>query len=457
MERVVKSVGYLKGFLNSGNKRSAGVKKNILASFFIKGTSIGISLLLVPLTINYVNPSQYGIWITLSSIVAWFSFFDIGFGNGFRNKFAIARANQDTQLAKTYVSTVYAFITLIFVGVWLLFFIANQFIDWNRFLNLRKNRVDELSLIVLITFTFFCLQFVLRLISTVVTADQQPAKASLLDTLGQVVSLILIFAITRYSEGSLLILSIGLGSAPVLVLIGANLYFFSTTYKAVRPSFSFVKLDYAKDIMNLGVKFFVIQIAGIIQYETTNVLIARFFGTYEVTAYNIAYKYFNILNMAFAIFLIPFWSSVTDAYAKHDLAWIRNSVKRYLTVWSGLLVLGLGMLMISGLVYDLWLGKGKVIVSFDISFWSMAFLLLSMFANIFVYVINGIGAVKLQFLMCFLSPLLFLASAYILVKQFHFGVSAILVSSIISNVNGFILAPIQYRNIMAGKKGIWIK
>ena len=36
--------------------------------------------------------------LTLSSIIGWFAFFDIGFGNGLRNKFAEAIAKGDHQL-----------------------------------------------------------------------------------------------------------------------------------------------------------------------------------------------------------------------------------------------------------------------------------------------------------------------------------------------------------------------
>ena len=61
--------------INKGHKRSVKAKKNILASFMIKGGSIAISLILVPLTINYVNPTSYGIWLTLSSMVGWFWLF----------------------------------------------------------------------------------------------------------------------------------------------------------------------------------------------------------------------------------------------------------------------------------------------------------------------------------------------------------------------------------------------
>ena len=103
---------FIKTYFTEGHERSIKAKKNILASFLIKGCSIGISLLLVPLTINYVNSSRYGIWLTLSSIVAWLSFFDIGLSQGLRNKFAEARAKNDDSIAQVYVSTTYALLAL---------------------------------------------------------------------------------------------------------------------------------------------------------------------------------------------------------------------------------------------------------------------------------------------------------------------------------------------------------
>ena len=91
-KNITRPVSFIKNLLNKGHSRSVNAKKNILASLVIKGCSIAISLILVPLTIHYVNPTKYGIWLTLSSMVSWFGFFDIGFGNGLRNKFAEAKA-----------------------------------------------------------------------------------------------------------------------------------------------------------------------------------------------------------------------------------------------------------------------------------------------------------------------------------------------------------------------------
>ena len=87
-------------YFTKGNERSVAVKKNIAVSLVLKCISILVSLQVVPLTIGYVNPTKYGIWLTLSSIIAWLSYFDLGFAHGFRNRFAEAKAKGDMKLAK---------------------------------------------------------------------------------------------------------------------------------------------------------------------------------------------------------------------------------------------------------------------------------------------------------------------------------------------------------------------
>ena len=73
-------------FLTSQNVRTASVKKNILASILIKGISIFVSLLIVPITLGYVNSTLYGIWLTISSVMLWLNFFDVGLTLGLKNR-----------------------------------------------------------------------------------------------------------------------------------------------------------------------------------------------------------------------------------------------------------------------------------------------------------------------------------------------------------------------------------
>jgi O-antigen/teichoic acid export membrane protein len=457
-DKILAPLAFLNNIISKGHHRSVKAKKNIVALFFIKGISIATSLIVVPLTLNYINPSRYGIWLTLSSIVAWFSFFEIGLTGSLRNKFAEAKAKGEDNLAQIYVSTTYAILTLIFTIFWVIFLVANHFLNWARILNVSESMQSEISTLAIIVFSYFCLQFVLRIITTLIVANQQPAKSSLIDLLGQIVSFVFIVILVKTTEGSLIKLGIALCLSPILVLIGANLFLFNGLFKKYRPSFSKIKFSYAKDLFNLGLVFFIIQVAGIIQYQTANIIIAQNFGTADVTSYNIVYKYFGVLSMVFMIFLEPFWSASTEAYLKNDIQWIKNGIRRYNQLNIVMIVVGCVMLMLSEKVYRLWLGEGKVIIGFYLSLWGFLYFVVTMFALKYVYFLNGINALRIQFWACIISPLVYIAVAIILIKYYKMGVYALFIASIIANFNGYILSPLQYHMVInKNKKGIWVK
>lgn len=459
MDYLKSKFNLISGLVTKGHERSVKAKKNILASFVIRVCSIIISLVLVPVTINYINPSRYGIWLTLSSIVAWLSFFDIGLTQGLRNKFAEAKAKNDDSIAQVYVSTTYAILGIIFFIIWILFLICNNFLNWSRILNVSENMQSEVTMLAIIVFTYFCLSFVLKIITTILTADQQPAKSSLIDLLGQVFSLIYILILVKTTEGSLVKLGIALCASPLLALIGANLFLFKGIYKKYRPAFSKVKFTYAKGLFNLGLVFFLIQFAGIIQYQTANIIIARNFGTDDVTSYNIVFKYFGVLNMIFGIFILPFWSASTEAYQKNDIQWIKNGIKKYNQLNILLVLAGLAMLIFSKPVYRLWLGEGKVNIPFSLSFWGFLFFNVTIFGGKYVNFLNGISALRIQFLSSMISPFLYIAIAILLIKYYNMGVYSLFIASVIANYNAYLLAPLQYYQIIIKKSrsGIWYK
>jgi O-antigen/teichoic acid export membrane protein len=457
-ERVVDSVNYINSKINKGQERSVKAKKNIIGSFFLKGSSILISIVMVPLAINYVNVSQYGIWLTLSSIVVWFSFFDIGLTQGLRNKFAEAVAKGNDDLAQIYVSTTYAILGIICSSLWIIFLFVNQFLDWSHILNVSESMHREVSILALMVFSYFCLQFVLRIINTLLIANQQPALSSLLTVLGQFFSLVCIFILVKTTEGSLIKLGAVFCFAPLLALALGSIFFFRKSYKKFRPALSKIKFSYAKGLFNLGLVFFVIQIAGIVQYQTANFIIARNFSTADVTSYNIVYKYFGMLEMFFVIFLTPFWSASTEAFLKNDLQWIKKSIKKYNQLNILLFVAGCVMLYFSKTVYDIWLGKGKIDISFYLSLFGFIYFITKLFADTFVSFLNGINALRLQFIACLVSPLIYIAIAFLLINYCKLGPFSLFIASIACNINGFILAPLQYHMIVnKKKKGIWIR
>lgn len=429
-------------YFTTGNERSLKAKQNILAMLALKGGSIVCSLLLVTIVLRYVNADTYGIWLTLSSMVAWISFLDIGLNNGLKNKLSESLANGDIHLAKQYVSTTYALLSIIFIPVMTILLIVTPFIDWNSVLNLPSASSQSLTISICIIIAYFCINFILSTINIVLQAVQRPALSSFQTFCQQILTLAIICILTIATKGDLVILCLCFCISPIIVVSLFNIVLFNKKYKSISPSYNEINFSLASSLLKLGVKFFLIQIAGIVQYQMVNFLIIRNYGSAEVTSYNIAFKYFNVIYMIWTILTTPIWAAVTDAITKGDIQWIKNMVSHYLKFYVFFAFVAFLMLTVSSYAYHIWVGD-SVSVSFSISFWVMIFNLVMMFGTIFVSVLNGAGILNLQTIACIFSPLLFLGLFYFLQRS-GLGVESIIISSVVANFNGLILAPIQY-------------
>ena len=425
-----------------------------MASFFIKGGSILISFFIVPITLGYVDEEIYGIWLTLSSVVAWFSFFDIGLGNGLRNRLAEAWARGDTEKARAYVSTTYAIFLLIFLSLLSIFLVVSQFIDWTKVLNTTIGKAGNLEAVVIVTFSFFCINFVLKLIYTVFLADQRPALKGLMNLIANFISLIVILVLTKTTEGSLLYLAVTIGLSPLIVLIFSNFYFFNKDYKTVRPSFKYIKWKYLNDITGLGIKFFIISISGLIIFSTDNLIITQIFSPKEVTPYNIAFKYFQLIFTVFTIISSPLRSAYTEAYTKEEMKWITQTNRKLFRAWGIMLVVSLFMLAFSKIFYGIWVPG--VEVPFILSLFMWVFVMTRSYGNIYVAFINGVGKIKLQLIAAIVGAILNIPLSYFFAKTLEFGTAGVIMASIICIGFGPILAPIQFKRIINGTAtGIW--
>lgn len=452
---IAQPISFIKSLITKGNERSVKLKKNILILIIIRGLSIVTGFVQLPLTLHYMEPTRYGIWLTLSSIIGWFGFFDIGFGNGLRNRFAESVAKGEHELARIYVSTTYAILSIIIAAILLIFFIINPFLNWAKILNTPSDMAGELSVLVLVVFVFFCLQFVLQLITTLLTANQQPAKASVFNFVGNLISLAIIFILTKTTTGKLIYLAITFGGAPVVALLIASLWLYTHQYKRYAPSFKFVKFTYARSLMSIGIRFFFIQIAFIILYQTSNIIIAQLFGPVAVTPYNIVYKYFGIVTMGFGILITPFWSAFTEAWVKKDVQWMRGTLRKIRIWWFITSCVAIIMLIASPIVYRLWVGS-EINIPFNISLVVAAYVIINSWNAINSHFLNGVGKIKLQLYSGLWGIALNIPMAIFFGKTI--GISGVVLSTVILALINAIWSPIQVKKLLDDKAtGIWNK
>lgn len=437
--------------------RSTIVKNNILASLFVKGGGVLFAFLLVPLAISCLAPMKYGIWITLSSILSWSTFLDVGLGNGLRNKFAEAVAKEDPQLARIYVSTAYFVLGAIVLAIFVVFLVATPFLNWARILNAPTEMASELKTLSIFSAGLFLLKVYLSLIATVLLANQNSAASDSLGFLSNLISFIGVYLLTNIASGSLLLLGVFLSLVPVLVFGFASIFLYFGRYKNFAPSIRLVNMRYARQLANVGVQFFVIQIAVLIIFATGNLIVTQLFGPAEVAPYNIAYRYFSLVPFLFGIILSPFWTGFTEAYCKNDLLWIKSVVRKLILLWLLLAIGVLLMLACSDFVYKIWIGQ-ELRIPFRMSLVMAFFVLVMTWNNIFAFFINGVGKIRLQLYGSVVVGIVVVPLAIYFAKGLALGPEGVMLATAVSLLSGSVLGPVQYWKIINNSAtGIWAK
>lgn len=458
---ITRKLGYqvksIINFLNRGHERSIKAKKNVLASFVFRGFNIALAFLLVPMALSYLGPTRYGIWLTISSITGYLMFFDIGLGSGLRTKFAEAVALEDKKRAKIYVSTTYAIISLIIISFFILFLFINPLLSWTKILNANSNFAHELSILAIIVFGFFSFRFIFQLISTILLSDQRPALRELILLITQFFIVISIFIVLKFTSGSLITFGLVYSATPVIVLILASIYFFKKDYKEYLPSIKYIDFKYYKDLINLGLKFFILKINVIVLLTTDNIIITQLYNPSYVTTYQIAHKYFFLIIMGFSIITSPFWSAVTEAYNKNEFNWIKNSIRKLLYVWIGFMGINFLMLFISGYFYKIWVGD-TVSIPFKLSLGMSLFVLVGTLNSPFASFNNGVGKIKIKAYFALFTSLINIPLSIIFAKFLGLGIMGIILATTVCSSIILIINFIQYVKIINNRaEGIWNK
>lgn len=436
----------LKSFLTKGDERSLKAKKNILALIFIKGINILTGFMVVPLTIHYVSASTYGIWLAISSIVLWISYFDLGLPNGFRNKFAEAIAHDNDILARKYVSTTYALLALIFSFILLLLIGINQFINWSSLLHVSASLQQELHFVFLVICIFFSIRAVASVFIFMLMADQRPAFAAIVQTTGQIAALSTIYVLTITTQASLLCLAFAIAGMPCLAMLAIScISYIVNPYKRFAPNLHFVDFKLAKDILGIGIQFFIITIINLFLLQVINVVISRELGTMAVTQYNISFKYFSVIYMAMELVVTPFWSGFTDAYTKGDYIWMEHMLKKLESAIIACIPVIVLMYWTADTAIWLWVGD-DVVVPHSLSIAMSFFVFFQSAYCVYSNLVNGIGKVTLQLTAFIITGII--AVPLIVFTTRTFGLWACVLIPVLAYAGIALLCRIQIRKII---------
>ena len=393
--------------------------------------------------------------MTITSILYWITTFDIGLGNGMRNYLAEALATNDTKLGKKYISTTMLLLSLIALSMAIVLLYPLITINFNSFFNTNAIAGNELRMAVVIAVGFTLMNFVLKNIGMIFVAMQKYAINDLLSISGNVIALILIYILTKVTTGNLVlvVLAYTMTSCVAFLLAAIPLFW---KHPELKPSLRFFDKSLGKKIVGKGFGFFVIQISScLVIFGAANFFITQSCGPAAVTTYNIAYKFFNLLVIAYTIILAPMWNAYTDAYVKGDMQWIKATFNKALKFWVLSICGGLGMLLICNLFYKLWIGN-MVNVPLSVSASTLIYVCFFNLNNCVTYLINGLNKIFVQIIISLAVTTLYIITVLAFGRKL--GVEGIVLSMAASYAVMSVVHLYQCRKLINGKAdGIWNK
>lgn len=411
------------------------------SSFFFKILAVGSSFLLIPVCLKYLGHEQYGIWSTILSIMTWVVLFDIGIGNGLRNRITESIAKNDTLTAKGYISTSYTLIALISMFILFVLLFLSNFVSWQIVFNTEYLSNKELMDVVNISCFFLFLNFWLSLINQVFNGLQKSSLVVFNQFLSNFFALITITILYLSKETSLSLLAFSYGISLLISNIILSVWFFIKNKKLL-PSIKYYSSKYVKKLISVGSQFFIIQIAVVVVFTTDKILITQLFGPSSIIKYDSIFKLFSIVTIIHTLVLAPLWSAYSDAYHRNDLIWIKRTIINQLFLYIGIIIITAIIAYFAKTIVSIWLME-ELFIEDSLVIYMMLFILISTWNNIFAYFVNSIDKLKVQLICSLAAIVINIPLSIFIVKFFSTGIYGIILATCISLSFFAIFGPIQ--------------
>lgn len=376
------------------------------SSFINKGITTFTGLISVPLTVHYLGAERYGLWMTISSTIAFLTFADLGLGNGLVNAVSKAHGLDDQAEATTAVSS--AFFMLLGISLFLLaiFLVVYPYISWYRVFNVKSDvAIRESGPAMAILILSFLINMPLGIIERIQRGYQEGYKNQLWLSAGAVLGLAGVLLVI-YVKAGLPWLVLGILGGPLLTTLmnGFFLFFYSRPW--LIPKRKHFDISSGKKLVSAGMIFFFLQLFAALGNSTDNFVIAQVLGASFVAEYAIVQKLFSTIFITQYI-IQPLWPAFGEAMARKNYVWVKRTLTRILLFSLGTgMIAAFPLLLLGKQIITLWIGPGFV---------PDFVLLLGFFFWLLVHSYNGSIAV-------------FLNTESLLVKQvMYFGLATITV------------------------------
>ena len=324
-----------------------------------KGVAILTMLVSVPLTLNYLGPERYGMWMTMSSVILMLGFADLGLGLGLMNSVSAAHGRDDRQAAVNFVSSGFFMLSAVAVLILVAFTIAYHFIPWPKVFNVESQIASrEAGAAMAVFMVCFAVNLPLGVAQQVQLGYQEGFLNSLWESSGRVLGLLGLLLVI-YFQGGLVWLVLAVAGAPALAWLLNVILLFGFRRPWLRPRWNLATFPCARKLFRVGIMFFLLQVGVSLAFTSDNLVAAQVLGPEAVAHYSVASRMFSVALVMATLLSWPLWPAYGEAMARGDILWVKRTLSRSLLITFVITVIPSIILVILGpRIIRFWVGPG---------------------------------------------------------------------------------------------------
>lgn len=284
------------------------------------------SLITMPLVLHSLGVERFGVWVTLSSLMALSALGDLGIGNGLINAISTAHGTDDRISARIYVSSAF-FMALAFSCVLFAVFAVLDFVvPWPTLFHLSSPAaIAEVGPAVKVIMACVVFNIPLGVLLKVRTGYQEVHIMTLWGMLGIIAAVPTVVALA-WVKAPLPWFVFADAGVPLVIMTCNAACLFLIDRPWLRPALSSVRLQAMRGLLSLGLLFLVLHVTGMLAFSFDNLLAIAICGPEAAGLYAIAIKLFGPCRLIAGTLLGPLWPAYGEAVARGDIAWARRAL-----------------------------------------------------------------------------------------------------------------------------------
>jgi O-antigen/teichoic acid export membrane protein len=352
----------------------------------------------VGLTVGYLGSDRYGLWMTLTALMTFASFADLGVSQGLMTLLAQGQGRDDSRLSLAYVSGAFMVLTVIAAVLLVVFLAVFPWVNWGHALGAvtpEAAREAGPALLVLVLGTLLMLPF--SLAQNIRLGHQQTYVSNIWQTVASVATLGATLAAVRMRCG--LVILAGIPVAVQILQFLADTVVLGVQRPGLRPRLSAVTRESLQTLFRIGALFFILALTRAVGFGSDNLVLAKVLGTESVTPYSVPQRLFGIAPLLLTFVLAPLWPAYAEAASRGDLQWVRRTLRRSLLLTIAIVVpLNIVLVVFAKPIIRLWVG-GTVDPSYFLLIGLGLLSTLLTVSGVPAMFLNGMGVVRFQIIM----------------------------------------------------------